>query len=332
VKAEKRRIPRTVVAVGTLAAEDRAELGFKVPGRLERLNVDLGSRVIAGAVLAELDARDYELRRDRARAALDTGARGWASGRGRRRRPRPAPGRVVRQARARLEQATVDLNRSRELRDQGILAQAAFDASEAAFKVAESLYNDSLEEVNNRRGILAERRSDLALAEQQLTDTHLTRRSREVQQRRANLGSTWRRSAGGHAREAARCACGWTCPSARRSTSARARGGGAHRGRRTPGPEGSCGCRRRSRGEPLADRRGGGGQLEGPAAPGSFARRDPDREWRRLARGAGVLAGALRRDRVHRERQGLERPVTSGGGAGRLSRSCRGSKPEIPSW
>ena len=71
VKAEKRRIPRTVVAVGTLAAEDRAELGFKVPGRLARWDVDLGSKVADAAVLAELDARDYELRRDRARAALE---------------------------------------------------------------------------------------------------------------------------------------------------------------------------------------------------------------------------------------------------------------------
>jgi len=190
VKAEKRKIPRTVVAVGTLAAEDRAELGFKVAGRLERWNVDLGSRVKVGSVLAELDARDYELRRDRARAALEQA---------RARLGLPVGGDddgldphevgVVRQAKARLGQATISLNRSRELRDQGILAQADFDASEAAFKVAQSLYNDALEEVNNRRSILAERRSDLALAEQQLTDTRLKAPfSGAVQQRRSNLG------------------------------------------------------------------------------------------------------------------------------------------------
>src|SRR5687768_770590 len=62
VKAEKRKIPRIVVAVGTLAAEDRAEIGFKVAGRLDRWNVDLGSQVTGASVLAELDARDYELR------------------------------------------------------------------------------------------------------------------------------------------------------------------------------------------------------------------------------------------------------------------------------
>ncbi|HVQ28284.1 MAG TPA: efflux RND transporter periplasmic adaptor subunit [Vicinamibacteria bacterium] len=190
VKAERRRIPRTVVAVGTLAAEERADLGFKVPGRLAVWNVDLGSRVAEGASLVELDARDYELRRDRSRAALEQArARlGLAVGGNDDDVESQAVG-IVRQAKARLDQASVNLNRSRELRDQGILAQADFDAGEAAFKVAQSLYNDALEEVSNRRGILAERRSDLALAEQQLLDTKLRAPfSGAVQQRRSNLG------------------------------------------------------------------------------------------------------------------------------------------------
>ena len=190
VKAERRRIPRTVVAVGTLAAEERAELGFKVPGRLAQWNVDLGSRVTESASLAELDARDYELRRDRSRAALEQArSRLGLAGGGDADDVESERVGIVRQAKARLDQATINLNRSRELRDQGILAQADFDATEAGFKVAQSLYNDSLEEVSNRRGILAERRSDLALAEQQLLDTKLRAPfSGAVQQRRANLG------------------------------------------------------------------------------------------------------------------------------------------------
>jgi RND family efflux transporter MFP subunit len=189
-RAEKRRIPRTVVAVGTLAAEDRAELGFKVPGRIDRWNVDLGSRVTAGSVLAELDARDYELRRDRARAALEQArARLGLPVAGDDDGLEPDDVGIVRQAKARLDQATVNLDRSRELHEEGILAQAELDATEAAFKVAQSVHNDALEEVNNRRGILAERRSDLALAQQQLTDTSLRAPfSGAVQQRRANLG------------------------------------------------------------------------------------------------------------------------------------------------
>jgi len=188
--AERRSIPRTVVAVGTLLAEESAELGFKVPGRLLRWDVDLGSRVAAGAALAELDARDYELRRDRARAALQQA---------RARLGLPVDGDddgldpesvgIVRQAKARLDQASANLERGRELRQQGILSAADFDASEAAYKVASSEYEDALEEVNNRRAILAERRSDLALAEQQLQDTRLVAPfAGAVQQRRASLG------------------------------------------------------------------------------------------------------------------------------------------------
>jgi RND family efflux transporter MFP subunit len=190
VKAEKRRFPRTVVAVGTLAAEEHAELGFKVPGRLLHWDVDLGSRVLAGASLARLDARDHELRRDRARAALEQArARLGLPVQGDDDALEPESVGVVRQARARLDQATANRSRSRELLEQGILAQADFDAIEAAFKVARSEFEDALEEVNNRRAILAERRSDLALAEQQLLDTRLTAPfAGAVQQRRASLG------------------------------------------------------------------------------------------------------------------------------------------------
>jgi cobalt-zinc-cadmium efflux system membrane fusion protein len=41
---------------GTLEAAHRAELGFKVSGRLERIHVEVGDRVRAGATLAQLDA------------------------------------------------------------------------------------------------------------------------------------------------------------------------------------------------------------------------------------------------------------------------------------
>src|SRR4029079_14405259 len=77
----------------------------------------------------------------------------------------------------------------RSLLAEGVLSRATFDVVEATFKVAESQYNDALEEVNNRRGILAERRSDLALVDQQLRDTRLLAPfGGAVQARRANLG------------------------------------------------------------------------------------------------------------------------------------------------
>ena len=179
-----------VVAVGTLLAEESAELGFKVPGRLLRWDVDLGSRVAAGAALAELDARDYELRRERAQAALQQArARLGLPVEGEDDALDPESVGIVRQAKARLDQASANRERGRELREQGILSEVDFDAAEAAFKVARSEHEDALEEVNTRRALLAERRSDLALAQQQLEDTRLVAPfAGAVQQRRASLG------------------------------------------------------------------------------------------------------------------------------------------------
>lgn len=187
----ERLLPRTVVATGALLAEERADLGFKVSGRLAKLPVDLGSRVAEGDALAALEPSDYELRKERARAALlqarsrlglspdenapdDVVAERTA---------------VVRQAKARFDEAAAQRERSRSLLADGLLSQASFDVVDANFKVAESQYHDALEEVNNRRAALAEKRSDFALALQQLADTVLRAPfSGSVQARRANVG------------------------------------------------------------------------------------------------------------------------------------------------
>jgi RND family efflux transporter MFP subunit len=179
-----------VVAVGTLAAEDRADLSFKVPGRLSRLNVDIGSRVGAGAVVAELEKADFLIRLEGARALLlQARARLGLPPDGTADEVEAEATAVVRQNRARMEQAEAELTRSRSLLDQGILSRSSFDVAEANYKVADSQYRDSLEEVNNRRGILLQRRSDLALAEQQLRDTSLPAPfAGGIQSRRANVG------------------------------------------------------------------------------------------------------------------------------------------------
>lgn len=190
VAARERSLPRTLTAVGTLAAEERADVSFKVAGRLKRLAVDLGTPVAAGAVLAELEPTDFALRVERARAALiQARARLGLPAAGAGDDVVPTDTATARQAKARLEQATAEIRRAKSLLAEGVLSPSAYDVIEATFKVTESQYNDALEEVNNRRGILAERRSDLALAEQQLTDAVLVAPfSGSVQQRRANIG------------------------------------------------------------------------------------------------------------------------------------------------
>jgi len=190
VKATERALPRTLVAVGTLAAQERADLSFKVPGRVKRWIVDIGSVAAEGAVLVELEANDYELRLARARAALaQARARLGLSAEGTVDDVAPEDTGVVRQSKAKLDEARAQLERSKSLLSEGVLSKASFDVVESTFKVAESQYNDSLEEVNNRRGILAEKRSDVALAEQQLRDARLVAPfSGAVQMRKVSLG------------------------------------------------------------------------------------------------------------------------------------------------
>ena len=68
--AEVRPLDRRISAVGTLAAQEHSTLSSKVAGRIHSFEVDLGTEVRRGQVLARLEPRDYELRVLQAHAAL----------------------------------------------------------------------------------------------------------------------------------------------------------------------------------------------------------------------------------------------------------------------
>ena len=62
----------TLEIPGSIHAAQSADLGFEVAGRMSERLVEEGQIVTAGQVVARIDARDYEVRRDRARASRDT--------------------------------------------------------------------------------------------------------------------------------------------------------------------------------------------------------------------------------------------------------------------
>ena len=166
-------LPVTVTATGTLAAEDQVVLNTKVAGRLRELPVDLGSVVHEGQVVAVLDLRDFELRVEQARTAL-------AQARARLGLPadagddlKPEQASLVRQAKAVLEQARIVRGRMTELHRDGIVAKSELDTAEADYRVAEARYNEALEEVRSRAALVAERRTQVHIAEQQLADATL---------------------------------------------------------------------------------------------------------------------------------------------------------------
>jgi RND family efflux transporter MFP subunit len=190
VAATQESVPRTVVASGTLAADDQVVLGVKVAGRLAELAVDLGSRVRKGQVIARIDPGDYRLRVEQAQAALQQGrARLGLLPDGTDDRVDPDQTALVRQARAVLEEARLTNERSGKLWEQSLIARAQVDAAAAALQVAEGRYQDAVEEVRNRQAVLAQRRSELELARQQLADTNLVSPiDGAVGQRQASVG------------------------------------------------------------------------------------------------------------------------------------------------
>ncbi|WP_372524871.1 efflux RND transporter periplasmic adaptor subunit [Piscinibacter sp.] len=109
------------------AAEVRARtesrLGFRVGGKIVRRNVDAGSTVKAGQVLAQLDPQDLKLGQDAARAALTA-------------------------AQANYEQAAADFKRFKELRDQGFISSAELERRDTALKAAQAQFDQAKAQSN----------------------------------------------------------------------------------------------------------------------------------------------------------------------------------------
>ena len=98
---------------GEVRSRTESRLSFRVGGKLVARSVDLGDKVRAGQVLAQLDAQDLKLGEEAARAA-------------------------VLAAQANLDQAAADFKRFRELRDQGFISGAELERRETVLKSAQA--------------------------------------------------------------------------------------------------------------------------------------------------------------------------------------------------
>jgi RND family efflux transporter MFP subunit len=190
VAVTQHALPRTVQTTGTLVADDEVTLGTKVPGRLHEITVDLGSRVGKGQAIGRIDPNDYQLRLDQAVAALQQArARLGLTPDGTDDRVDPTETAIVRQARAQLDEARLTRDRTVRLWNQDLVARAQLDSTEFGLQIAEGRYQDAIEEVRNRQAVLVQRRSEVALARQQLADTAIASPiDGAVSQKRASAG------------------------------------------------------------------------------------------------------------------------------------------------
>ena len=172
-RASIESIPEIVVANGELFAEDVATLGTKVAGRVIKLNVDLGTQVQAGQILAELEKDDYEFRVKQAEGQVEQTRAQLGIGATTSDVVVPENTAMVRQAAAGLKEATLIGVNTEKLYKQGVLSRVDFEKSLVAKSAAEARYQGAREQVSQLLAQLIERRAQLSLARQQLQDTQI---------------------------------------------------------------------------------------------------------------------------------------------------------------
>lgn len=169
-----RRMERIVTVTGSLLAREEATLSVKVPGRLRSLQVDLGSEVRAGEVIAQVEPADYEIRLRQAEAAVaQARAMLGLPLEGTNDAMQVESASAVREAQAVLDEAGKNRDRVRNLSGAGVVAPSELDAVEASYKVALNRYQSSVEEARTKLATLGQRRAELAFAQKQLSDTSM---------------------------------------------------------------------------------------------------------------------------------------------------------------
>jgi RND family efflux transporter MFP subunit len=114
-----RQLATVLTATGYLESRYQASVGAKVPGRVARILVEEGDKVVEGQLLAELEHKDLDAQLAERAAAVKRAEADLA------------------EARHNLKQSERDYIREQQVRKDGAGTEAALEAAETAFKAAE---------------------------------------------------------------------------------------------------------------------------------------------------------------------------------------------------
>ncbi|MDX2033376.1 MAG: efflux RND transporter periplasmic adaptor subunit [Blastocatellia bacterium] len=164
-----RSVQRGVEVVGSLAADEEVVISAQAPGELSALNVDFGSYVAQGQVIAQIDQRDAKLRVEQAEAALkQTLARlGMREGE----RFDPNQNADVKVAKAQLDWTKMDLDRAAKLVENGDVSRSIYDNAVTQNNLAQARHQAALDLVNQQLAVVEQQRAAVNLAKKAVTDT-----------------------------------------------------------------------------------------------------------------------------------------------------------------
>lgn len=187
-----RSLQRTVEVVGSLAADEEVVVSAQAPGELSQLNVDFGSYVTQGQVIAVIDQRDAKLKVEQAEAALkQTMARlGMPTDLKAGEKFDPNQNADVRVAKASLDWSQMDLSRAAKLVENGDVSRSIYDQAVTQNNLARARHQAAIDAVNQQLAIVEQQRAALSLAKKAITDTVVRAPiSGAVKEKFANRGS-----------------------------------------------------------------------------------------------------------------------------------------------
>lgn len=147
--AKERAVKRTVESVGTLFPLDETIVSAEIDGRVDKVEVDLGDLVKKGQLMVHISDEEqrYILAQNEAQLRSSLERLGLSKEGDRVKDVKLTPD--VRKAEADVFEAEQRFKRTRELRDQGIGAQAELDQAQARFNSAQAAYDSTINQTRN---------------------------------------------------------------------------------------------------------------------------------------------------------------------------------------
>ncbi|HKQ77037.1 MAG TPA: efflux RND transporter periplasmic adaptor subunit [Blastocatellia bacterium] len=164
-----RNLQRDVKVVGSFVADEEVAVAAQAAGELSQINVDFGSYVSQGQVIATIDQRDANLKVEQAEATLkQTMARlGMKDGE----RFDSNQNADVRVAKSQLDWAKLELDRSARLIEKGDIPRSSYDEKVTNHNLAQARHQAALDSVNQQLAAVEQQKAALALARKAVTDT-----------------------------------------------------------------------------------------------------------------------------------------------------------------
>ncbi|MGH9766688.1 MAG: efflux RND transporter periplasmic adaptor subunit [Blastocatellia bacterium] len=164
-----RNLQRDVEVVGSFAADEEVVVSAQAAGELSQINVDFGSYVSQGQIIATIDQRDAKLKVEQAEAALkQTMARlGMKEGES----FDTNQNAEVRVVKSQLDWAKLELDRNTKLIEKGDIPRSTYDEKLTNHNLAQARYQAALDSVNQQLAVVEQQKAALALAKKAVTDT-----------------------------------------------------------------------------------------------------------------------------------------------------------------